>query len=79
MTVEQKIEVVSIEISNNGIVHVVTEESFMVNKVVKSKTQNRQGFVPGDDVSAQPQNVQAICNVAWTAEVIAAYKSNIEV
>ena len=32
---------------------------------------------PGQDISDQPEHVQAICNAAWTPEVIAAYESAI--
>jgi hypothetical protein len=34
--------------------------------------------VPASDVSAQPQNVQDICNVAWTTEIVSAYQAQQE-
>ena len=43
-----------------------------------SKQYRRTSFVPASDVSAQPQNVQDICNIAWTPEVIAAYQAQQE-
>lgn len=42
-----------------------------------SKTYHRTSLTPGQDLTGQPANVVAICNVAWTPEVIAAYKSQI--
>jgi hypothetical protein len=78
MAVEQKTELASIEISNNGVIHVVTQESFVVDGVVKSSNQHRQGLAPGDDVSNQPDQVKAVCAAIWTPDVIAAYQSNVE-
>ena len=40
-----------------------------------SKTYHRSSLVPGQDVSGVPANVQAICNAAWTPEVIAAFQA----
>ena len=77
MAIEQKNELSSIEISNNGIVHVVTQESFLVDGIVKSSNQHRQGLAPGDDVSNQQDQVKAVCAAIWTADVIAAYQSNV--
>jgi len=31
--------------------------------------------MPGQDLSGVPANVQAICNAAWTPEVIAAFNA----
>jgi hypothetical protein len=42
-----------------------------------SKQYHRSSFAPASDVSAQPQNVQDICNVAWTPEVISAYQAQL--
>lgn len=38
-----------------------------------SKTYHRTSLTPGQDLTGQPDNVVAICNVVWTPEVIAAY------
>jgi len=40
-----------------------------------SQTYHRTSLTPGQDITAQPANVQAICNAAWTPEVIAAYEA----
>jgi DNA-binding transcriptional LysR family regulator len=40
-----------------------------------SKTFHRSSLTPGQDLTGIPANVVAICNVAWTAEVIAAYQA----
>jgi DNA-binding transcriptional LysR family regulator len=43
-----------------------------------AQTYHRSSLTPGQDLSAQPANVAAICNAAWTPEVIAAYKAQVE-
>ena len=43
-----------------------------------SKTYHRSSLTPAQDLTGIPANVVAICNVAWTAEVIAAYQAQVE-
>jgi hypothetical protein len=43
-----------------------------------SQTYHRSSLTPGQDLTDQPTNVAAICNAAWTPEVIAAYKAQVE-
>ena len=43
-----------------------------------SKTYHRSSLAPASDLTGVPANVVAICNVAWTAEVIAAYQAQLE-
>ena len=43
-----------------------------------SQTYHRTSLTPGQDLTGQPSNVVAICNAAWTPEVIAAYQAQIE-
>jgi hypothetical protein len=40
-----------------------------------SQTYHRYTLQPGQDITDQPVNVKAICNVAWTPDVVAAYKA----
>ena len=40
-----------------------------------SKTYHRSSLTPAQDLTGVPANVVAICNAAWTAEVIAAYQA----
>jgi DNA-binding transcriptional LysR family regulator len=43
-----------------------------------AQTYHRTSLTPGQDLTGQPANVVAICNVAWTEEVIAAYQAQLE-
>jgi hypothetical protein len=40
-----------------------------------SKTYHRSSLVPGQDLTGVPANVVAICNAAWTPEVVAAFQA----
>lgn len=40
-----------------------------------AQTFHRTSLTPGQDLAGQPSNVVAIANVAWTAEVLAAYQA----
>lgn len=67
-----------IEVVENGTVQVRE-----VNRVLKDGAEIARNFhrwtlTPGQDVSDQAANVQAICQAAWTPEVIAAYQAQLE-
>lgn len=66
-----------ITVTENGIV--LYREA---NKVLRdgeeiAKTYHRSSLTPGQDLTDVPANVAAICNVAWTPEVIAAYQASL--
>jgi len=42
---------------------------------VLTQTYHRTSLTPGQDLEGQPANVVAICNVAWTNEVVSAYQA----
>jgi DNA-binding transcriptional LysR family regulator len=42
-----------------------------------AQTFHRTSLTPAQDLTGQPANVVAICNVAWTQEVIAAYQAQV--
>ena len=64
-----------ITVTENGIVLYREATRIMEDGVELSKTYHRSSLTPGQDISAAPENVQAICNVAWTPEVIAAFQT----
>tara|TARA_R100001163_G_C4999008_1_gene148851 strand:+ start:563 stop:817 length:255 start_codon:yes stop_codon:yes gene_type:complete len=47
------------------------------NDVEVGRTYHRSVYCPGDDVSAAPQQVQAVANSLWTSESIDAYEASI--
>ena len=42
-----------------------------------TQTYHRTSLTPAQDLTGQPANVVAICNAAWTPEIIAAYQAQI--
>lgn len=64
-----------ITVTENGIVLYREATRIIEDGAELSKTYNRTSLTPGQDLTGVPANVAAICNVAWTPEVIAAYQS----
>jgi hypothetical protein len=74
---EQKL-IDKIEIVENGILQVREATRVSRDGVEIAKTYHRWTLIPGQDVSDQPINVQAIAQSAWTPDVIAAYQAQQE-
>jgi DNA-binding transcriptional LysR family regulator len=67
-----------ITVTENGIVLYREATRIMEDGNELSKTYHRTSLTPAQDLTGVPANVVAICNVAWTAEVIAAYQAQVE-
>ena len=77
MALTKEIAVDQITVTENGIVLVRETTTIKEDGVELSKKYHRTSFTPGQDLTGQPANVVAICNAAWTAEVIAAYEAQL--
>ena len=75
MALTKETVVDQITVTENGIVLVRETTKIMEDGKEISKQYHRTSFAPASDVSAQPQNVQDICNVAWTPTIISAYQA----
>ena len=75
MSLTKSIVVDQITVTENGIVLFREATRILENGVELSKTYHRSSLQPGQDISAVPANVQSICNAAWTAEVVAAFRA----
>jgi len=75
LTKQQVID--KIEVVENGSLQIRQVTKIMEDGKELSSSYHRWSFAPGDDVSDQPANVQAIAAAAWTAEVIAAYQAQV--
>ena len=64
-----------ITVTENGIVLYREATRIMEDGSELSKTFHRSSLTPGQDLTGIPANVVAICNVAWTADVVAAYQA----
>ena len=67
-----------IELSENGIVQVRQATRIIEDGNQLSQSYHRWTIAPGQDYSGQPDNVKAICAVAHTPTVIAAYEAQQE-
>ena len=66
------------EILPNQVIQVRRADVIKKDGVEVGRSYHRHTVVPGQDVSDQPAEVQAIANALWTPEVIAAYNASIE-
>ena len=75
MSLTKSTVVDQITVTENGIVLFREATRILENDVELSKSYHRSSLIPGQDISAVPANVQAICSAAWTPEVIAAFQA----
>jgi DNA-binding transcriptional LysR family regulator len=64
-----------ITVTENGIVLYREATRVLRDGEQIAQTYHRTSLTPGQDLTGQPANVVAIANVAWTAEVVAAYEA----
>ena len=64
-----------ITVTENGIIIYREATRIMEDGQQLSQTYHRTSLTPGQTLTGQPANVVAICDAAWTAEVIAAYEA----
>jgi len=66
-----------ITVTENGIVLYREATCIIKDGEQIAQTYHRSSLTPGQDLTGQPANVVAICNAAWTAEVISAYQAQV--
>jgi len=74
----KQVKIDQITVTENGIVLYREATRILEDGVELSKTYHRSSLTPGQDLAGVPDNVVAICNAAWTPEVIAAYQALLE-
>lgn len=77
MTITKQTVVDQITVTENGIVLYREATKLIEDGKELTKTYHRSSLTPGQDLTGQPANVVAICNTAWTPEVIAAYQAQV--
>jgi hypothetical protein len=78
MALIKETNVDQITVCENGIVLYREATRILEDGVEISKKYHRTSLTPGQDLTGQPANVVAICNTAWTPEVVAAYQAQQE-
>ena len=79
MSLTKETAVDQITVTENGIILYREATRIMEDGVQLSQTYHRSSLTPGQDLTGIPANVVAICNVSWTAEIIAAYQAALAV
>jgi DNA-binding transcriptional LysR family regulator len=75
MALTKQTVVDQITVTENGIVLYREATRIMEDGNELTKNYHRTSLTPAQDLTGVPANVVAICNVAWTPEVIAAYQA----
>jgi hypothetical protein len=78
MALTKETVVDQITVTENGIVLYREATRIMEDGNQLSQTYHRTSLTPGQDLAGQPEKVVAICQVAWTPAVIAAYEAQQE-
>ena len=76
LTKETKVD--QITVVEDGAVQYREVTRILEDGVQLSQTYHRSSLAPASDLTGIPDNVAAICNVAWTPEVIAAYQAQVQ-
>lgn len=66
-----------ITINENGYVMIREATRVIDNGSIIAQTYHRSSLSPGQDISNQPDNVQAICRAVWTPEIIQAHQDSL--
>ncbi len=77
MSLTKTTNIDSITVTENGIVLYREATRIMEDGNELSKTYHRSSLAPASDLTGVPASVVAICNVAWTEAVIAAYQAQV--
>ncbi len=75
MAITKQTVVDQITVTENGVVLYREATRVVEDGNEIAKTFHRTSLTPGQDLTGQPANVVAICNAAWTSEVVAAYQA----
>ena len=78
MSLTKTTTVDQITVTENGIVLYREATRIMEDGNQISQTYHRSSLTPAQDLTGVPANVVAICNAAWTPEIIAAYQAQVE-
>ena len=75
MAITKETAIDQITVTENGIILYREATRIMEDGTELTKTYHRNSLTPGQDLTGVPEKVVAICNTAWTADVVAAYQA----
>ena len=71
---EEKYVLDQIEVTGQGFIGVQTINIILKDGVEVARSYHRKMLAPGDDLSVESAEVVSHANLAWTPEIVAAYK-----
>jgi len=77
MSLTKTTTVDQITVTENGIILYREATRIMEDGTELTKTHHRNSLTPAQDLTGVPEKVVAICNTAWTQEVIDTYKASL--
>ena len=77
MSLTKETAIDQITVNENGIILYREATRIMEDGTELTKTYHRNSMTPDQDLTGAPEKVVAICNVAWTQEVIDTYKASL--
>ncbi len=75
MSLTKTTSIDQITVTENGIILYREATRIIEDGKEISKTYHRSSLTPAQDLTGVPEKVVAICNTAWTADVVAAYQA----
>ena len=75
MSLTKQAVIDQITVTENGTILYREATRIMEDGKQLSQTYHRSSLTPAQDLTGVPANVVAICNTAWTAEVVSAYQA----
>ena len=78
MAITKETIIDQITVTENGVILYREATRIVEDGVELTKTYHRSSLIPDQDLTGIPANVVAICNVAWTPEVVASYQAMLE-
>ena len=75
MSITKEKVIDQITVNENGTILYREAMRIMEDGTELTKTYHRSSLTPAQDLTGVPEKVVAICNAAWTAEVVAAYQA----
>lgn len=77
MALSKEVKIDQITVTENGTVLYREVTRVLEDGNLLSQTYHRSSLAPASDLTGIHDNVVAICNVAWTPEVVAAYQASL--
>ena len=77
MALSKEVFIDEITAKANGVILFREVTRILEDGNLLSQTFHRSSLAPASDLTGIPDNVAAICNVAWTPEVIATYQASL--